>query len=166
MKPGDKIGPTIVDRTYLRVPVHVSGEIVELGHVRPRPYVRLVVESLGEPQPPSTINLAVANLTMAQARELYEQLAAAVDAFEQTIHAGDLVEVAIDLDPVSPALPSPYPVVRGDRGRVARIIHCRVEGEPVREPTVNPIVHVRFANHTAVVAFAPACLRVVEDEQP
>ena len=75
---------------------------------------------------------------------------------------GDRVEVAIELGPPTEGLPPPpYPVHKGDRGTVARIIHCSIEGEPIEGPSINPIVHVRFDGRAEVLAFARECLRVV-----
>jgi hypothetical protein len=165
-----KLGPTIRDRSSLANPVDVDVELVEVGNVVARRYVRLKIEGPS----PTMINLAVANLLSYQARALAVTLENGADELEFSappsdgIAPGARVEVKVDLEsPESFGFPAaPYKVKRGDRGWVVRLIHCRVEGEPIDGPTINPIVHVRFGNETKVVAFARECLRVVGDDAP
>lgn len=80
------------------------------------------------------------------------------------IRPGDRVEVVIELGPQPEGFPRPpYVPNKGDRGTVARIIHCHIEGEPIAEPSINPIIHVRFDGRAEVLAFARECLRVVPE---
>ena len=76
----------------------------------------------------------------------------------ESIHAAPL--------PDTSALPSntpPMSIVKRDRGRVVRLVHHTIEGEPFegQEPP-RTLVQVLFDGHTQVLAFDPRCLRRVE----
>ena len=80
------------------------------------------------------------------------------------VRPGSRVEVAFDLGPPPPGMPPPrYDVRRGNRGWVARLVHCTVEGEPIEGPSLSTIAHVRFDGHREVLAFAPELLRVIDN---
>lgn len=86
------------------------------------------------------------------------------------LRPGMRVQTVIDLGGQPPPgfLPAPYSVERGHRGTIARLIYCRVEGEPVDvvAAEINPIVHVRFDGYKEVLALSSSCLRPVLDEEP
>ena len=90
--------------------------------------------------------------------------ALAMEAAPPRPSPGARVELAVSLGPPLPGMRVQHTPTPGERGRVVRIIHCRVEGEPVASPSINPIVHVLFDGQHEVLAFAPSCLRVIADE--
>lgn len=73
----------------------------------------------------------------------------------------------LQLDPPKPAKFLARPFAVGDRGRVVRLVHYTVEGEPLNGDAAATLVHVLFDGQDHAIAFPATCLRRLdEDEAP
>jgi hypothetical protein len=81
-----------------------------------------------------------------------------------TIRPGALVELAIRDEPRPAVMLARSPRI-GDRGRVVRIVHWHVEGEPL-EGGEQTIAHVLLENQDRTIGFPLSCLRPLPERGP
>ena len=110
------------------------------------------------------------NFTRGEWETVKRQVDAAFDLFERTwpldgepqaVAPGARVELAaLDRPAAAKFITRPFAV--GERGRVVRIVHVTVEGEPLDEQAAHTLVHVLFDGREDAIAFHADCLRRVE----
>lgn len=81
------------------------------------------------------------------------------------IRPGACVELAPTVKPPRPAGILRRPPRVGDRGRVVRLVHHYIEGEPIESDEAPTLVQVLFEGQDHVIAFEASELRVLGSEQ-
>lgn len=76
------------------------------------------------------------------------------------LRPGDEVELVAKDEPAT----APFitrPIRLGDRGRVVRLVHHRIEGEPLEKDASPVLAHVLLEGQDYAIGFDPKCFRVL-----